>query len=731
MSKIEDDDYKRLEEEINKLESIEDDAQERWTARRAMVGAMLTNFCVGSYFLYGNYNALAANWIKEKDPSIEPKNTLLVQPIWLMCQTVITTIGVKLADKFGFRTVIYCSLFGYCMINLITSYCQQYWLFVAVYGIGSGCFLGLGYLLSLYIAWTYYPNSKSIVTGMVLFATGSCPAILAPVTTLIVNPDGKKAHDPQAYGNIPKMFRMLSIAYGVILLLVMLVLPPPKKSLEMKRKTLMKKLGHGEEEHVTKEQDIEQFLKSGEEQNKKDLEEIENIDVEDSPIDSPNAKRIGSGGGFKKNRLDPAKGDSFKIQSLHENNNLIRIQTMKDSRKMSGTYRNSIAFLQTQQVFSDIQNMISSESMVLMQGMSAKYMNNLQSLHKEQEDHRRRTMGFQERKRFSERRTISAQKNLKVLRESLMRAKETNKNIAEIMPRETIAKIVTENADEMDPEVVEEIADQLIQSQCPDMMTGIKHPNFAILVIMCIGSTVYNFFMNAAWKEFIAFTEIKVDPNQESLMLTIASVFEAGSGLIAGAMLLFIPFKYFYLAQVSIQVIALLSVTYLAKSYLTVTIYISLSMYFLGSDKTVFPTITQKIFGPIAGPKIYPFVYVFFAVSSLLQFVVYNFITDDFKTIFVVFTVMGVLAFVATLFLNMKPTWVKRDKDRATTLTKRFLREPNELPDDRISGDSGNGKTAVIEDRSKKNKTDLLVVGEVNPIVEEDATESAMEESFD
>lgn len=715
MSKVEDDDYKKLEEEINKLEQIEDEAKETWTARRAMIGAMLTNFCVGSYFLYGNYNSLAAYWIKEKNPNIVPKNTLLVQPIWLMCQTLVTTVGVKLADKFGFQTVIYCCLFGYCMVNLVTSYCQNYWLYVFVYGMGSGTCLGLSYLLSLYIAWTYYPDGKSIVTGLVLFATGSCPAILAPVTTLIVNPDGLKPDEKGAYGNVPYMFRILALIYGGVLLMVMLVLPPPKKSLEMKRKTLMKKLGHEDEITDSKEHDIDRFLESGD-QNKKDLKIIDDINVEESPIESPGIKRAGGLSQGGQGRLDPNKGDQFKIQSLQENN--IRMQTMKDTRRLTGTYRNSIAYLQTQQVFSDIQNMVSTESMVLMQGMSGKYLENLKSLHKEREDNRRRTMGFSEKKKFAERRTITTQKNLKILRESLMRAKETNKNITDILPRETIAKIVTENAEEMDPEMVEEIAGQLIESQCPDMMTGIKHPNFIVLVIMCVGSTIYNFFMNAAWKEFIQFTEIEVDPNKESLMLTIASVFEAGSGLIAGALLLFIPFKYFYIAQISIQILALAFVTQLATSYATVTIYISLSMYFLGSDKTVFPTITQKLFGPIAGPKIYPFVYVFFAVSSALQFTIFNFITDNFKTIFHIFLGAGICSFLATFFLNMKPTWVNKEEVESSKSSDNRFYKNSGLQDDAKSAEEG----AIIG-----GGTGMLRIDEIK----EDVLDSVVEEESD
>jgi len=697
------DDYKKFEQEFEELEQeqgIIEDAEDRWTARRAMLGAMLTNFCVGSYFVYGNFNPYVAQWLKANDGVTTSKRTLLVQPVWLSCQTIITTIGLALADKFGFRTVVYGSILGYALINLITAQCQNYWLYTIVYGVGSGAFLGLGYLLSLYIAWTYYPNSKSIVTGLVLFATGLSPSILAPITTLIVNPNNDEVTNPAVYNNVPKMFQWLAGIFTGILVLVLLVLPPPKQSLKMKRKTLMKKLG------------------------KNDMDAIDDIPVEESPIESNN-------GQISKMslppKLAPQNANQGKLNSLAEGNTLRQAGSTQDNKRLTGTYRNSIAYLQTQKVFSDINNMVASESMVLMYGMSDKYVDNLKSLQVEKEDNRRRTMGFSERKRWTERKSISAQKNLKVLRQSLMRAKNTNKNISDILPRETIAKIVTENAEEMAPEEVEDIAEQLIESQCPDMKTGMLHPNFFLLVIMCVGSTAYNFFMNAAWKDFADEKQISATDSQMSLILTIAAIFEAVSGLIAGGLLLFLPFKVFYAVQVVIQLIAVSSIFAVADSYVTITVYFSLSMYLLGSDKTVFPTITQKIFGPIAGPKIYPFVYVFFAVSSFFQFSIYNFVTHDFKVIFHIFTGSAACAFFATFFLKMKPTWVKRDHPRETSLSGgRFLKGSSSSliadPEDKnVSAELAKPtpESLGVPD-TMPQRTNLLDINEINPIAEEE-----------
>ena len=82
--------------------------------------------------------------------------------------------------------------------------------------------------------------------------------------------------------------------------------------------------------------------------------------------------------------------------------------TSRASKRLSGTYRNSIAYIRTQNFFNDINNGASSESMILMYGMNEKYVENLKNLGQEKEELRRRTMGFAERQRYTQRKSISA-----------------------------------------------------------------------------------------------------------------------------------------------------------------------------------------------------------------------------------------------------------------------------------------------------------------------------------
>ena len=136
-----------------------------------------------------------------------------------------------LADKFGFKTVTVFALTGFSLVNLATAYLNNYYAYILIYAVGSGCFLGLGYLLSLYIAWTYFPTKKSLITGLCLLATGLCPSIMSPITSAIANPDNIEDHtDPDYSKNVPLLFQCLAGIFGVFTAIVFIVLPSPRLS---------------------------------------------------------------------------------------------------------------------------------------------------------------------------------------------------------------------------------------------------------------------------------------------------------------------------------------------------------------------------------------------------------------------------------------------------------------------------------------------------------------------
>lgn len=95
------------------------------------------------------------------------------------------------------------------------------------FGVISGVAVGFGYLPSLYIAWTYFPDNKSTVTGLILFFAGLSALTLAPMTTCIVNPNNMDPSDPEVYQNVPKMFYIITIYYTSIFVVSTALQPMP------------------------------------------------------------------------------------------------------------------------------------------------------------------------------------------------------------------------------------------------------------------------------------------------------------------------------------------------------------------------------------------------------------------------------------------------------------------------------------------------------------------------
>ena len=132
---------------------------------------------------------------------------------------------------------------GYTLVNLLMVYVKSYWLFIICYGFLPGITIGLGYLPSMYIAWTYFPKQKSMITGVILFTAGISASILSPITTYVVNPNSLPDYDtnPAVYNNVPSMFRFLFFYFAALTLVACAFQPQPFVSRDYQEKKLIDK----------------------------------------------------------------------------------------------------------------------------------------------------------------------------------------------------------------------------------------------------------------------------------------------------------------------------------------------------------------------------------------------------------------------------------------------------------------------------------------------------------
>jgi hypothetical protein len=205
---------------------------------------MAVNFMIGSYYMYSNMYIYVSHYLKNQpgnEMDGDGKKAQLIMPIWLMVQSCVSVLSVKIGEKIGFKTLNFIAFVWFTLNNFAMIYVKDYYVYVAVYGVSNGIACGLGYLPGLYTAWTYFPQRKSVATGLILFCAGMSASISSPLVTRIVNPNNVDPSSKEVYDRVPYLFQCLTIAYGTITLLACTFQPAPYQSASVKEKREIKR----------------------------------------------------------------------------------------------------------------------------------------------------------------------------------------------------------------------------------------------------------------------------------------------------------------------------------------------------------------------------------------------------------------------------------------------------------------------------------------------------------
>lgn len=212
---------------------------------RALISAMLFNLCIGSYYVYGNLNGYMVYYFKDKGFKINTTNGLVVQPVWIIIQSLVSLISLRIADRIGFTNTNWIAFILYSSTYFICSYITNFYVFIVVYSIMCGVSCGLGYMIGLYITWTYFPKARSVVSGLIFFAAGGSASILSIMSTLIINPSNLDQSDPKVFERFPLLLRWLGVYFLALTVIAGIIQPHPAIQEHNRKK---KEFKH-EEEH--------------------------------------------------------------------------------------------------------------------------------------------------------------------------------------------------------------------------------------------------------------------------------------------------------------------------------------------------------------------------------------------------------------------------------------------------------------------------------------------------
>src|SRR3990167_1524740 len=152
-----------------------------FTKVRSVLCAVLVSGITGVFYSLSNINPYISAYHQNFDPDLNHKHTLIIMPLWMLFQSIGIIFSITLCNLYGHALVsnTAATIFSGCYLAMI--FVKHYWLFVILSGIIPGLAVGVIYAPSLYTAWSYYPDRKSILSGLSLFTGGFTAAILGPL----------------------------------------------------------------------------------------------------------------------------------------------------------------------------------------------------------------------------------------------------------------------------------------------------------------------------------------------------------------------------------------------------------------------------------------------------------------------------------------------------------------------------------------------------------------------
>lgn len=579
------------------MENIQDLSQLRNTGYLAVVCAMLGNLMIGSYYCFSNMNPYVAAYLRSFDASITSKDTLIILPIWLINQSIFSIVGVRLSEKLGYVKVNMIAFVGYTIVNGLMIFVKSYWSFVIVYGFLTGITVGLGYLPSMYIALTYFPNKKPMVTGIILFTAGISASILSPITTYIVNPDNKDDYstNPDVYLNVPSMYKFLCLYFGLLTLVACGFQPQPYVSQDYKEKKQFDK----EEEEYRRMSRMSGRVPSAKLSKQPSLKMDKQ--VSDMYQEGPNS-----------NNSSFAQPRSRRMSI----SNQIHLDMDPKAKRV---YHND-------ELRNDMKGVIDSQSVLFMAVADpdkvVDIVQNKQTITKQLQDQR---------------------KSIRMSRR-LSKAKE------DLEIEEFAQKLIEKNRRSMYRKSI-----MLIDQECPSVRYGLKSSVYIRLALMAFGCSIVNYFLNSVWKDFYR-TKFEVSDDKMALLLSMGGFANSFARLLAGALLQKVSFKSIYICLTCSVIFTCFTINFFVNSYIVGAVYLLIVFAGIGTQVTIFPTVTMKVFGAVTGPKIYPLVYMCFSVANMVQYFVLK-LSDNWSVMFYMFGGCAILAMVVGFSFNENPNW--------------------------------------------------------------------------
>lgn len=201
-------------------------------------GAILINLTLGTFYSVGNIIPYVASYMRKNgNPDVTIEHGTWVTAAFLLGQGLFIIAGAHLENQFNNRVacIVGCTL--HCISTFLTMWAINinFLAVVIIYGLGSGLGCGSAYMASIIAAQKWFPQSKSIFTGVIVGGFGLGGFLFTTLQTMYMNPDNSAQlpsgyFDESVYSRVPYLFLYMGLIFVIMQTIgCLLAFPPPSQ----------------------------------------------------------------------------------------------------------------------------------------------------------------------------------------------------------------------------------------------------------------------------------------------------------------------------------------------------------------------------------------------------------------------------------------------------------------------------------------------------------------------
>lgn len=142
-----------------------------------------------------------------------------------------------------------------------------------------------------------------------------------------------------------------------------------------------------------------------------------------------------------------------------------------------------------------------------------------------------------------------------------------------------------------------------------------------MLLIMIICSSGYGLFIASIYKAYGGIpddNDVKISDGFLTVVGSIGAVLNGLCRMFWATLQDKTGFKLVYIVMCVCQAVLIFTLPFIHTQKWLYLIWISLSYFFYGGHYSIFPTVTAKLYGAVTGPKVYPIIFIGFALSTVI-----------------------------------------------------------------------------------------------------------------